>query len=224
MAATKRIIGDCELYLGDCRDVLPTLEKVDAVVTDPPYGTGCAPRGGRTAGTINFESVPALPWDRFSLDWIPLIKSSPAAIFCHYKMHRALAEALDTDCIFVYVKTNPSPFGSSFELCIARDFNRKSPQHIASYNAFSGQEHPTQKPIDVMEFICDRAPHGIILDPFMGSGTTGVACVRLGRRFIGIEIEERYYSIACRRIEDAYRQGDLFRQPPAKPAQESMSL
>jgi DNA modification methylase len=76
-----------------------------------------------------------------------------------------------------------------------------------------------------MEFVVGNwgRPCGTILDPFMGSGTTGVACVKLGRKFIGIEIEPRYFDIACRRIEDAYRQGDMFREPVReKPQQQAM--
>ena len=77
--------------------------------------------------------------------------------------------------------------------------------------------HPTQKPVAVMEWALKTSgATGTILDPFMGSGTTGVACVKLRRRFIGIEIEEKYFQIACKRIEDAYRQGDMFREPPKK--------
>ncbi len=74
----------------------------------------------------------------------------------------------------------------------------------------------------MIEVLIQKAPNGIILDPFMGSGTTGVACAKLGRKFIGIEIEPKYFDIACKRIEDAYRQGDLFVDPPAKPVQEAM--
>lgn len=75
-----------------------------------------------------------------------------------------------------------------------------------------GAEHPTQKPVKVMKWSIDQLPkdHLTILDPFMGSGTTGVAAVQMGRKFIGIEREERYFEIACRRIDDAQRQGDMF--------------
>ena len=83
--------------------------------------------------------------------------------------------------------------------------------------------HPTQKPIEVMKWCLSFLPKAeIILDPFMGSGTTGVACVKLGRKFIGIELEERYFNIACKRIEQAYRQPDMFVEPPKKPIKESM--
>ena len=86
------------------------------------------------------------------------------------------------------------------------------------------REHPNQKPLGLVQhFIKNHTSAGqIVLDPFMGSGTTGVACVKLGRKFIGIEIDEGYFTIACRRIEEAYRQGDMFIEPPPKVKQESL--
>jgi len=83
--------------------------------------------------------------------------------------------------------------------------------------ASMGRVHPNEKPVDLLRHICEKAPGNTILDPFMGSGTTGVACARLGRKFIGCEIEPRYFDIACRRIEAAYRQADMF-VPRPKPA------
>ena len=209
---THRIerIGTAELHLADCREVLPTLSGVDAVVTDPPYGTGCAPRGGKRAGTVALDSAPALGWDAFDLRWLDVLGEVRAlAVFCHHAMIADVAQAIGADATFAYVKSNPSPFGTSWEACVSRGLDRTSPQHVIAYNAFNGQQHPTQKPVEVMEFIVSRAS-GVVLDPFMGSGTTGVACARLGRRFIGIEIEPRYFDIACKRIEQAQRQPDLF--------------
>jgi DNA modification methylase len=85
------------------------------------------------------------------------------------------------------------------------------------------REHPTQKPLDLMRWCIKRMKASTILDPFMGSGTTGVACVKLGRKFIGIEIEPKYFNIACKRIEQAYAQPDLFvPQSQPKPVQASL--
>ena len=82
------------------------------------------------------------------------------------------------------------------------------------------KQHPTQKPVKVMEWCLGFLPDArTILDPFMGSGTTGVACAKLGRKFIGIELEPEYFDIACKRIEDAYKQPDLFVEPPKKAEQ-----
>jgi hypothetical protein len=218
---TKRVeIGDAVLYLGDCREILPTLGKVDAVVTDPPYGTGCAPRGGKTAGSISFDDVPDLPWDTLDVGWMDRIPAATAiAAFCHPATAPMLGGKMQSDGLLIYVKSNPSPFGTSIEACVTRRFGRRSPQHVEAYNAFNGQVHPTQKPLEVMEFVCRRAPGKTTLDPFMGSGTTGVACAKLGRKFIGIEIEPRYFDIACKRIEEAYRQPRLFEEPKPKATQ-----
>lgn len=85
-------------------------------------------------------------------------------------------------------------------------------------------EHPTQKPLPLMTELVRLFSNKdqTILDPFMGSGTTGVACAKLGRKFIGIEIEPKYFDISCKRIEQAYAQGDMFIEPPKKAKQESM--
>ena len=87
------------------------------------------------------------------------------------------------------------------------DFRRSDPD----------REHPTQKPVEVMKFSLEKAklqPGATIFDPFMGSGTTGVACVQLGRNFIGCEIDPQYYAIAERRIRDAQAQPNLFEAQP----------
>jgi DNA modification methylase len=90
-------------------------------------------------------------------------------------------------------------------------------------NMDGGKEHPTQKPLKVMSWCLQFLPDAkTVLDPYMGSGTTGVACAQLGRKFIGIEIEPKYFDIACRRIEQAYAQGKLF--DPAPPKQEQASM
>ena len=218
---TRRVeIGNAVLYEGDCLEILPTLGKVDAVVTDPPYGTGCAPRGGKSAGTINLDAIPELSWDTFNNEWLRLISDGASlAAFCHPATAPILGHEMQSDGMLVYVKSNPSPFGTSIEACVTRGIDRRSPQHIEAYNAFNGQLHPTQKPLEVMEFVCHRTKADTILDPFMGSGTTGVACAKLGRRFIGIEIEPKYFDIACRRIEQAYAQPDFFVEKP-KPAEQ----
>ena len=215
-------IGNATLYLGDCLEILPTLGKVDAVVTDPPYGFGSTPRrGGKTQGSIDGMSV-ILPWDKLNLSWLDLWRG-PAAVFCSERSAEVVGQAMNADGLLVYVKTNPSPVGSSFEPCYTRGFKGHA-RHFSSYNADNGQSHPTQKPLDLMVWIVSRAPGQIILDPFMGSGTTLVACAKLGRKGIGIEIDPGYFDIACKRVEDAYRQPDLFVAPPEPPEQEKLDV
>jgi site-specific DNA-methyltransferase (adenine-specific) len=204
-------IGDATLYHGDCLEILPTLPKVDAVVTDPPYGTGWAPRGGKAAGTLDMDSGEIPEWDVYSEAWMAHCDGVPMAVFCGQATLFRTACSVGADGQLLYVKTNPSPFGTSYEPCVTRGFKRpRQLQHWTGYNAENGQQHPTQKPTGLMQWVVSLAPQGTILDPFMGSGTTGVACANLGRKFIGIEIERKYFDIACERIAAAYAQGRLF--------------
>lgn len=187
----------------DNRDVLPTLPKVDVVVTDPPYGLGSlAPRGGLTAGTLSPKNI-SVSWDVYDDQWMRLIGSTPAAVFCDQSTVFSTASALGADRLLVYAKSNPSPFGSSYEPCVTRGIKKPTQwQHIVSYNSEgSASGHPTEKPVEVMLWVVGLTDGVIILDPFCGSGTTGVACLRLGRRFIGIEKDANYAEVARERLE-----------------------
>jgi DNA modification methylase len=95
---------------------------------------------------------------------------------------------------------------------------------IVEPNYHENTGHPATKPTRLMMRLVEKMPAGVVLDPFMGSGTTGVACVNLGRRFIGIEIDRTYFDTACRRIEVAYRQPDLFAKRPSPQKQEGLPL
>ncbi len=222
----KETIGDCELYLGDCREVLPTLGKVDAVVTDPPYGIDYK-SSLLNLGAKEFEKIHG---DDGTLDLLPILNFAEYVIvfgancFPNILPHRGRWLCWDKRTID---GAADKMLGSPFELAWA---NKTSGYdkivrvlHGGVVNADGGKrEHPTQKPISVMkqaiEWCCPSAQ--TILDPFMGSGTTGVACVKLGRKFIGIELEEKYFDIACRRVEQAYKQPDFFVEPPQKAKQE----
>jgi len=186
------------IYHGDCREVLPSI-VADVIVTDPPYGTGCAPRGGLTAGSIAMESGFTETWDVFDPTWAEMW-GGPMAVFCGIRFVFGMASAIRADGLLIYTKSNPNPLGSSYEPCVTRGFPLRGRQHFEAYNAFNGQVHPTQKPVEVMRWVVGRHPGGVVLDPFMGSGTTLVAAKDLGRRAIGIEIEERYCEIAAERL------------------------
>lgn len=188
------------IYHGDCRVLLPGI-LADVVITDPPYGHGGTPaRGGLKAGTLS-KCRTVMHWDVADDSWMDLWHG-PAAVFMSATRCFAAAQRLGADGLLIYAKSNPHPKGSSFEPCVTRGFGVGA-RHVLAYNAENGQLHPTQKPLRVMRFVVNRAPAGTILDPFMGSGTTLRAAKDLGRRAIGIEIEERYCEIAAKRMEQA---------------------
>ena len=209
-------IGNARLALGDCRDILPTLGKVDAVVTDPPYGINYKtnlPGSQDFAvlqgddGTLDLTDIMNLPCPVFSFG---------ANNYPHQLPHRGRWFCWDKRTID---GSADAMMGSPFELAWSNKtsgFDKIARVlHGGVVNADGHglrREHPTQKPIAVMKAaITWAAPDAVtILDPFMGSGTTGVAAVQMGRKFIGIERDEKYFQIACKRIEDAQRQGDFF--------------
>ena len=205
--AEKVTIGNAELWHGDCREVLPLLPKCDLILTDPPYGIGFAAqptRGQRRAGKQ------AEKWDD---------DTAPAWLF-------GLMEEKATDLIvwggnyyalpctrgwLAWKKPGAPPSMASFELAwTSMDMNaRMISQSIGATNA-ERCGHPTQKPVRVMDWCLTFAPDAkTVCDPFMGSGTTGVACVRTQRRFVGIERERKYFEMACERIDREQRQARL---------------
>ena len=225
-------IGDAVLYLGDCREILPTLGRVDAVITDPPYGTGGWRRtesgnGSNPAGRLVRES-----WDSGFLDWFLLVSSPVIAFWPAASTKNLLAKADGSGrrkhrALYMH-KVDPKPqvagriswsvepiwclSDDGFQLYGGTDWISVSVPRLGRDHDATG--HPYQKPIECLEWLIQKTMGSLICDPFMGSGTTGVACARLGRKFIGIEIHEPYFDIACRRIEQAYRQADLFIAAP----------
>jgi site-specific DNA-methyltransferase (adenine-specific)/modification methylase len=206
-------IGDATLYLGDCREILPTLPKVDAVITDPPYGIGYAanPIVGKGKSASNPERK---AWDDKTVDLSPVLKAAEVCIIWggnYYPLRPSRGW-------LTWFKPDAPPSMAQFEMAwTSMDRNaRQFSWAIAQSNA-ERIGHPTQKPLALMRW-CAGFTEGLILDPFMGSGTTGVAAMQLGRKFIGIEIEPKYFDIACERIENAQRQQTLF-EPVRKPEQ-----
>jgi DNA modification methylase len=228
----KEVIGECVLYHGDCRELLPLLPKVDAVVTDPPYGIS-ADKGAAAGGRGGFYAK-RTGVNRYDGDWDGERPASAtfARILEAARVHIIWGGNYFTDALPVsrkwlfWDKCQTMPTYSDGEMAWTSLDGVATKRLVYSNNGLMAREkdrvHPTQKPVEVMRW-CIRMTEGTVLDPFMGSGTTGVACVKLGRKFIGIEIETKYFDIACKRISDAYKQPDMFVEAPA-PKPEQLSL
>jgi site-specific DNA-methyltransferase (adenine-specific) len=223
-------INDCTLYLGDCMDILPTLGKVDAVVTDPPYGVSWQSHRRNIKHDIILNDQ-TLDWlDCVFISIYDVLKMDSICVSFYGWPHvdrfmTAWKKAgFKPKSHLVWVKNN---FGlgwftrgrheSAFLLAKGTPVKPEIAISDVIYADGTGNiYHPTQKPVSLFEQILKGLTnnHQTILDPFMGSGTTGVACAKMGRKFIGIEREPSYFEIACKRIEDAYKQPDLFISQP----------
>lgn len=203
----ERLAEGVTVVLGDCREYLATLAdgSVDAVVTDPPYGIGFAAqptKWQRRAGKMP-ES-----WDDSTNNIVLSLPAIAPAIIWGGNYY----DLPQSRCWLSWFKPDAPPSMAHFELAWT-SFNANSRQLTVSISETNPERvgHPTQKPLRLMQWCLGFVPKAkAILDPFMGSGTTGVACVRLGRRFVGIEIDERYFDIACRRISAALNEQPLF--------------
>lgn len=206
-------IGPATLFLGDCFELLRDLPHVDAVVTDPPYGCGFA---GQPTHRQRAHGQKPERWD-----------DAPVAEL------GKLLELAETRCVWggnyyslppsrgwlCWYKPNAPPSMASFELAWT-NIDQNARQFVYSISATNAERvgHPTQKPRALMEWTLAtidinyelRGRKGVVFDPFMGSGTTGVACINLGLSFVGVEIDERYYRMACDRITAAHAQRRLF--------------
>ncbi len=224
----KEIIGDATLYLGDCFEITPTLGEFDSVVADPPYGMSFQSnmRKNKHDKIANDTSLNALLWT------CGLPASHSKYIFCRWDN---LYDVPKPRSLVTWVKKGQS----------MGDLNHEHGRQTESILFYPGKEHhfplarptdcihaprsgnelhPTEKPIQLMRPVV-KWTAGVVFDPFMGSGTTGLACIKLGRKFVGIEIDSKYFDIACKRIEDAHRQGDMFiNLPKSKPKQDQLSL
>lgn len=231
MNSRIEVIGDATLYLGDCREILPTLSGVAAALFDPPFGIDY--RSGRPRGDklwsgdsiINDETVDARDEAIAALGGLPML------VFGSWKAARPVA----TRMVLTWDKGPALGMGdlslpwkpSSEEIYVlgsgfvgARDTGAVIYCPPVQSMASNGRQHPNEKPVDLLVRLLRKLPEGLTCDPFMGSGSTGVACAKLGRAFVGCELDDRYFDIACRRIEAAYRQPRLF--SPPKPVQDSM--
>ena len=225
----REVLADgVEIWLGDCRDVLPLIGRVDAVVTDAPYGKshsgdssrfsgGQTSRGrGSTHGRIvgdkqPFDPRPFMLGDEqifWGANYFPQYLSSGTFLIWSKRRASAYGTFLSDGEVAWYSK------GGGVYL-FEHIFAGSAAACEYSGDAYAPSAHPFQKPVRVMEWCIRRLKGKTILDPFMGSGTTGVAAVKLGRKFIGIEIDPGYFDVARRRISEALKQPDFFVERPA---------
>ena len=247
---THRIetIGDCVLHLGDCRDILPTLGKVDCIVTDLPYklesgGNTTDSMGGKFAKSAYDASGKIINCDITFEEAMPLLFRVLEQGHAYYMVNNRYVAAVENAALsagfrfhnwLVWDKSTGTPNRWYMKNCeftlfcfagTAKFINDCGSRQLIKCQNVIGGEHETQKPVDLMaHYIGNSTSRGdTVLDPFMGVASTGVACVKLGRKFIGIEIEPKYFDIACRRIEQTYKQPDFFvSQPAPKQVQEGL--
>tara|TARA_R110002153_G_scaffold122721_3_gene268628 strand:- start:1123 stop:1881 length:759 start_codon:yes stop_codon:yes gene_type:complete len=219
----KETIGDATLYLGNSIEMLAggdfyAEHKIDAVVTDPPYGVNLKSGWGGKHGYCDIKGDNnTSARDKvihFSLGKRLVVFGSPKVP----KPHHCAMTLIWEKGGHTGMGDLSIPWKPNFEeiYIFGKGFKGKRTSavlHINSDRECNGvvreRFHPTEKPVNLMRVLIEKTP-GIILDPFMGSGTTGIACFELGREFIGIEMDEKYFDIACNRIEQAQRQGQLF--------------
>lgn len=230
MSVIKRevVIGDCRLLLGDMRTIVPTLGTFDLCLTDPPYGIGEARKDNASRSALaQSKDYGQSDWDDAAAD------AEQMSLIRGTSKHQVIFggnyfDLPPTSCWLVWDKQNGENDFADCELAwtnmqkaVRRIYWR---WHGMIRKGSDVREHPTQKPVGVMEWCLTHVPAAkTVLDPFMGSGTTGVACAKRGMSFTGIELHEPYFDIACERIRKAYAQPDMFiAAPEPKPVQQPL--
>lgn len=232
MCRVERLSDDVTLYLGDCREILPTLGKFDAVVTDPPYGLNVANVMAKQSGSkYGKAAAPKSNYEAFDWDSSPIdTELLNLVIGCADNsiiFGGNYFEVPPARCWLIWDKQNGGNAFADAEIAWTNlDKPVRIKRHLWNGMLRKGGEaregHPTQKPLEVMRWCIGHLPDDaqLIIDPFMGSGTTGVASVKMGRQFTGIELEPKYFDIACRRISEAMKQPDLFIEQPKTAAKQ----
>ena len=214
----REVFGDATLYLGDCMDILPTLAdgEFDLVATDPPYGIDYS-RGADKARASAARGGIAGDKDTTARDEA-LAAIAPAACAVFGSLYAPFPANVRHVCIW-QKRADSGVYGAMYgfrrdveALFLCGDLPRRTVKWSSVLTGFPQprNQHPHAKPVDLCRWIIAKF-EGAVIDPFMGSGTTGVAALQLNRKFTGIEIEEKYFEIACRRIEAVANQGVLFK-------------
>lgn len=226
MTFRKEVLAEgIELYNADCREVLPTLGRVAVVLSDPPFGMDFRSnyRAEKHDAIANDDSTDLL---RFACE---IEASHSKYIFSRWDN---LTDVPKPKSMVTWVKNNWSMGDLEHEHARQTEvalfypgplhfFPKGRPKDVIEAPRTGNNHHPTEKPVQLMMAIAEWTS-GAILDPFMGSGTTGVAAARLSRPFIGIELEPKYFDIACKRISEALKQPDFFVEKPKPAKQETM--
>jgi len=224
---TEQLAEGVTLYCGDCLEVMADLPRKAAVISDVPYGmawdtdskrfTGGQRDVGRGEGRSDWGAIPG---DDEPFDPEPWLAFDEAILWGsnHY------AARLPVGTTLIWLKKPPHLYGTFLSdaevgfkkggygvYCHFEQF--PPPSRIAEHDGKS-PAHPTQKPIGLMAWCVDLTKSELVIDPYMGSGSSGIAAIKRGRQFIGIELQERFFDIACRRIEAALKQPDMFIEPP----------
>ena len=224
-------IGDCVLYQGDCREIIPHLDEIGMIVADPPYGvaysTGRRTNAIRSSTQLHNDKMVS-PLLNDTLDLVSPLLNDSSVIYMFGAPERLditlpiVRKHFDVPNIICWDKGNctagdlETTYGQQWEACIYgrksrvallgardRDVMRISRGNTLKY------EHPTQKPVDLLGKLIVKHSRRLVLDPFMGSGTTGVACLKHGRPFVGIEIDAAHFETATRRLMLEFQQPDM---------------
>lgn len=228
----REVIGDCELWLGDCRELGHHLNPRAAIVSDPPYGMGWDTDCSRFSGGTNphrrkdggggRDYGAPIAGDAEPFDPTPWLSFRECILWGanHFGARLPVGTTL------IWIKRLDVAFGSFLSdaevAWMKGGHGVYCRRDLTNYSLAGDRVHPSQKPVGIMEWCVGKTKADLIADPYMGSGSTALACIALGRRFIGIELDERHFETALRRIEQAYRQPRLFQEPAPRPVQEAL--
>jgi DNA modification methylase len=227
----KEVFGNSVLYCGNYKDIMPALKSINAIITDPPYGIEDIVGGyGREGRKIKNDKTLTVCHDMINNATV-FYKDFWLACFYSCRVSAEFFQGIVGAEYFGEIIWDKKVPGMGRSIRYQHEnisfFKKGVPGKLKDTFSIvrhlrSGDLHPHQKPTSLMEFLCNVIPGETILDPFMGSGSTGVACANLGRKFIGIELEPKYFDIACKRIDQAQRQGKLFTPPKPKPEERKL--